>query len=122
LVTAYSGAELEAMLADEKRRHRDRPFDVQPMHAASITDLDLAAFDKRYLPAAVAPDILEANERTTEQRLAATKMITAADAMTPTVLGVLVLGLRPRDALPGAYIQFLRIAGLELADPITDEL
>ena len=66
--------------------------------------------------------MLDANDRTPEQRLAATKMIIAADAPTPTVLGILVLGLHPRDLLPGAYIQFLRVAGLELADPIVDEL
>jgi ATP-dependent DNA helicase RecG len=35
---------------------------------------------------------------------------------------VLVLGKAPRDFLPGAYLQFLRIAGRELADPVVDEL
>jgi ATP-dependent DNA helicase RecG len=86
-----------------------------------VADLDIRRFEEEYLPAAVARDVLAANERTLEQRLAATKMIVAADEPIPTVVGVLVLGTRTRDFLPGAYVQFLRLAGTELADPITDE-
>lgn len=38
----------------------------------------------------------------------------------PTVLGVLASGKDPRQHIPGAYIQFLRIDGTDLADPIKD--
>ena len=69
-----------------------------------------------------APELIAANERSLEQRLAAAKMVATADDATRTVLGLLVLGIRPRDFLPGAYIQLLRIAGRDLADPIIDEL
>ncbi len=108
-------------ILNERRRHRDRPFDVQPVSSASLDDLDRRFFEVDYLPAAVAPEILAQNDRTYEQRLAATKMISAAEEPTPTNLGLLVLGISPRDFLPGAYIQFLRIAGRELADPVADE-
>lgn len=108
-------------ILNEKRRHRDRPFDVQPVPSASLDDLDRHLFEGVYLPAAVAPDILALNDRSYEQRLAVTKMIVTADDPTPTTLGILVLGIRTRDFLPGAYIQFLRIAGRELADPVADE-
>lgn len=106
----------------EKRRARDTPFDVHPLASASLAELDRVRFEHEYLPAAFAPDVLEANERTLEQRLAVTKMVDAANTAVPTVLGVLVLGKTPRDLIPGAYIQFLRIAGRELGDPIVDEL
>jgi ATP-dependent DNA helicase RecG len=108
-------------ILNEKRRHRDRPFDVQPVPSASLADLDRRLFDDIYLGAAFAPDVLALNDRTYEQRLAATKMIVTADDPTPTVLGLLVLGTSTRDFLPGAYIQFLRIAGMDAADPVTDE-
>jgi ATP-dependent DNA helicase RecG len=49
-------------------------------------------------------------------------MISSADAPVPTVLGVLVVGKFPRELIPGAYVQFLRIAGRDLADPVVDEL
>lgn len=108
-------------ILNEKRRHGDSPFDVRPVASAALTDLDRRQFEDEYLPAAVAPDVLAANDRTYEQRLAATKMTVAADEPIPTVLGILALSPRTRDFLPGAYIQFLRIAGSGLADPISDE-
>lgn len=108
-------------ILNEKRRHRDRPFDVQPMPSARLADLNRRLFEEEYLPRAFAADILAANERTYEQRLAATKMVMVAEDPTPTILGVLVLGIRTRDFLPGAYIQFLRIAGSAPADPVIDD-
>jgi ATP-dependent DNA helicase RecG len=48
-------------------------------------------------------------------------MIAAVDDSIPTILGVLVLGISPRDWIPGAYVQFLRIAGNEMNDPIQDD-
>lgn len=108
-------------ILNEKRRHRDRPFDVQRVPSATINDLDRQLFESAYLPAAFASDVLEMNDRSFEQRLAVTKMIATADDPTPTVLGLLVLGVRTRDFLPGAYIQFLRIAGDSIGDPIVDE-
>ncbi|MXX74131.1 MAG: hypothetical protein F4210_13630 [Holophagales bacterium] len=64
----------------------------------------------------MAAEILELNDRSVEERLAATKMVVSADDPTPTICGLLVLGKRPRDFLPGAYVQFLRVAGVELQD------
>ena len=116
-----ASAQDERMLT-EKRRAGDRPYDVHPLPAATLGDLDRVRFEHDYLPAAFAPDVLQANDRTIEQRLAVTKMIDGADTAVPTVLGVLVLGKSTRDFLPGAYIQFLRIAGRDLADPVVDEL
>lgn len=116
-----ASAQDERMLT-EKRRARDRPFDVHPLPSATLADLDRVRFEHDYLPAAFAPDVLQANDRTIEQRLAVTKMIDAADTAVPTVLGMLVLGKTTRDFLPGAYIQFLRIAGRDLGDPVVDEL
>ncbi|MHB1513625.1 MAG: ATP-binding protein [Acidiferrobacter sp.] len=107
-------------ILNERRRFRDRPFDVQPLAEATQDDLDLLRFEQEYLPSAVAADVLAANERSREQRLAATKM-TAEGGLRPTVLGLLVIGRSPSDWLPGAYTQFLRIAGTDLTAPVEDE-
>ena len=107
-------------ILNEKRRYRDIPFDIHWVPSATLRDLDLLQFEREYLPQAFAPDLLEANDRSLEERLAATKMIAAADDPTPTVLGLLVLGLNPQDFLPGAYVQFLRVDGTEVTDPIAD--
>ena len=117
---AIASAQDERIL-NEKRRHRDRHFDALPARSATIDDLDLRRFDEEYLPLAVDAAALAANERSTAERLAATKMIVSVDDPTPTVGGILVLGKRPQDVLPGAYAQFLRIAGNEWSGPVVDE-
>jgi ATP-dependent DNA helicase RecG len=112
----------EEQILVERRRHGNRPFDVRPVHGSTLGDLSRMAFEADYLPSAVAPDVLAANDRSFEERLAALKMVTSADEPLPTVLGHLVLGIRTRDFIPGAFVQFLRVNGIDLADPIVDEL
>jgi ATP-dependent DNA helicase RecG len=56
-----------------------------------------------------------------EQHLENMRFITPEPDHTPTVLGLLVLGKDPRQFIGGAYIQFLRIDGSELTDPIIDQ-
>jgi len=109
-------------ILNERRRFRDLPFDAQPAPSASLADLNQLLFEQEYLANAFAPDILAANGRNYKQRLAACKMIASADQPTPTVLGLLAIGKSPRDWLPGAYIQFLRINGTQLSDPVVDEM
>lgn len=111
----------EERILNEKRRYRDIPFDVQPLHSCDLSALSRVLFEQEYLPNAVAPDILANNDRSYEQKLASCRMVASVDDPTPTILGVLVLGVSPRDLLPGAYIQFLRISGTKLTDPIQDE-
>jgi ATP-dependent DNA helicase RecG len=108
-------------ILNERRRHRDRPFDVQPVSGATLNDLDRLRFEQEYLPSLVARDVLQANDRSLEQKLAATKMIVSEAEPIPTVLGLLVCGFAPADWVPGAYTQFLRIAGSDLTEPIIDE-
>ncbi len=118
---ALASAQDERIL-NERRRHGDTPYDARPVRGATMADLDLPRFQYLYLPAAFDPDVLAANDRTLEERLAATKMIVAADEPTPTVLGILMLSPRPTQFLPGAYVQFLRFDGDERHDPIEDSL
>ena len=108
-------------ILNEKRRHRDLPFDVRPVSSCPLGALSRVLFEEEYLPNAMAPEILAVNDRTYEERLAACKMIAGVDAPIPTILGLLVLGKKPRDWLPGAYIQFLRIKGTQWSDPVVDE-
>jgi ATP-dependent DNA helicase RecG len=103
----------------EKRRARDLPFDLRPMPSASLDHLDLEAFRHTYLPSALSLEVLEANERPRPQQLASVRF-TTPDGI-PTVLGLLTIGKQPRDFVSGAYIQFLRIGGTELTDPVSDQ-
>lgn len=112
--------EQEERVLNEKRRYKNLPFDIYPIPSAKITDLSKSVFENEFLPAAFAADVLESNSRTYEERLATCKMIVSPENATPTVLGLLAIGKSPQDFLPGAYIQFLRIDGIELADPVVD--
>jgi ATP-dependent DNA helicase RecG len=113
--------EQEERILIEKRRYKNLPFDLYPISLGSIADLSRLSFEEEYLPAAFAPDILEANSRTYEERLASCRMITSPDEPVPTVLGILAIGKNPQDFIPGAAIQFLRINGTELTDDVIDE-
>ena len=117
---AIASAQDERIL-NEKRRHRDPHFDAQPVPTASVADLDLWRFDEEYLPLAVDRAALAENDRTTEERLAALKMIAGVDDPRPTIAGILVLGKNPQDFVPAAFAQFLRIAGTDLSDPVVDD-
>ena len=108
-------------ILNERRRHRNLPFDLQPVQFATLSDLSRTAFDDEYLPGSFSADVLAANHRTFEERLSSCRMIESAESPTPTVLGALVLGIRPRDLIPCAFVQFLRIDGTELDAPIVDE-
>jgi len=106
----------------EKRRYKNKPFDHYPVSDATLEDLSRIIFEHEYLPVAVAPEILEANNRTYEEKLASCGMIVSPTDTTPTVLGVLTVGKSPQDLVIGAYIQFLRINGTKLADDVIDDL
>lgn len=105
----------------EKRRSKDLPFDVQPVSFATLNDLNTDLFYHLYLPSTLPVDIIEQNHRSTQQQLMAMRLVSTEPQGTPTVLGILVVGIDPRQFIPGAYIQFLRIDGTELTDPIKDQ-
>lgn len=113
--------EQEERILNEKRRFKNIPYDLYPIPTAKLADLSRTVFENEFLPVAFAPDILEANGRSYEERLASCKMIVSPTDTTPTLVGLLALGKMPQDFLPGAFIQFLRIDGVDLADPVTDE-
>ena len=108
-------------ILNEKRRWRDRTFDTHPIEGCPLEELNRVAFEHEYLPQAIAADVLAANERSYEERLASTGMLASVDDPTPTVIGVLALGKSPRTWIPCAYIQFLRIRGTQWGDPVADE-
>ncbi|XVV02405.1 ATP-binding protein [Actinosynnema sp. CA-248983] len=104
---------------NERRRSLDLPFDSRPLHGATLDDLDLALFENVLVPSLVPPKVLAANGRTVAQRLAASRLTTADG--TPTAAGVITIGKDPVAWLPGAWVQFLRVDGTTLADPLHDE-
>lgn len=106
---------------NEKRRSRDLPFDLRPLSSASLADLNLTLFQTSYLPFVISPEVLEENQRSVAQQLASVRFTTPEPESNPTILGILVIGADSRQFIPGHYVQFLRIDGLDLGDPIRDQ-
>ena len=117
---AVATREEEARLT-ERRRSANLPFDIRVMQHATLDDLDMGQFTRVYLPSSLPVELLEKNERPLAQQLSSMRMTTTGAEPKPTVLGILVLGNDPRNYVPCDYVQFLRIDGTELVDPIRDQ-
>ncbi len=115
---ALASAEEERRLL-EKRRWGNLPFDAQPLAGVTTADLDLDRFRSELLPSAVSPEVLAENHRSTEHQLQALRLLTPSGNVTASA--VLLCGTDPRRQFPGAYVQFLRIAGGRLTDPIASQ-
>ena len=113
----------EAGIADERmlgerRRAADLPFDMRPAVGVTIAALDLDFARDHYLPNAIAREVLDQNERPLAHQLQSLRLVHGA---TPTWAAVLSFGTDPQAFVPGAYVQFLRIDGAEITDPIRDQ-
>lgn len=108
-------------ILNEKRRWQNAPFDLRPVATTLLDDLDLEHFRRIYLPSAVSFDTLEENDRPITHQLASLRLINSTEFQVPTVMGLLTIGKAPREHINGAYVQFLRIDGGELTDPIIDQ-
>lgn len=119
--TQQANVEDERVLTELRRTKIGRPFDNEAIPATSLDDLNLRYFEESYLPAAIAADVLAANGRSVEERLASTRMAMGTTPCVPTVAGLLTLGLSPQDTCAGAYVQFVRYAGNEQGEDILDQ-
>ena len=85
---------------------------------AAVDDLDVNFARGQYLRNAIASEVLERNERSIEHQLRSLRLTQSGK---PTRGAVLALGSAPLAIMPGAYVQFLRINGTGIADPIRDQ-
>lgn len=117
-VTTKATPEEERRLV-ELRRARALPFDARGLAGSRLGEIDLRKFQLGYLPLAVSAEVLAGDGRKSGEQLPALKLTDQAGQITPT--GLLVLGFDPLRRLPGAYIQFRKVAGREIADETIDQ-
>ena len=108
----------EEQRLSERRRAGERPFDQRPAEDATVADLNLEYLESHYLPQAVAQEVLDDNQRSLEQQLRSLRLLVDE---APTWGALLGLGQDPQSWIPGAYVQFLRIDGMEITDPIRSQ-
>ena len=109
------GSVADERLLTERRRAADLPFDSRPAGGASLDDLDRGFLRSHYLPGAIAPEVLERNTRPLDHQLRSLRLV---QGERPTWGAILAFGLDPQAFVPGAWVQFLRIDGTEITDPI----
>jgi len=111
--------EQEERILSERRVALARTFDARPCVEARLEDLALGQFDA-YRHQAVDQDTIASNHRNIEEQLASLRFFDL-DRRCPTHAGILLFGKNPRYFLPGAYVQYLRLPGVDLTDIPLDQ-
>ncbi len=106
--------ETEERILTEKRTSSAKTFDALPAVGSKLEDMNLQDFRHLYLPNAVDPEILAVNHRDFKQQIASLRMYDLVYDV-PTHAGILIFGLDPTFFLPGAYIQYVKFDGVDLA-------
>lgn len=112
--------ETEERVLPERRTALAVTFDARPCVGSSLEDLSLDLFLATHLRSAVAREVIDANQRSIEEQLAALRFFDLGCGC-PTHAGILLFGRDPLRWLPGAYLQFLRVNGTRLTDDVVTE-
>lgn len=111
--------EQEERILTERRVHSARTFDMQPCLGCGQDQIVHSLFHD-YRMAAVAPEIIEENDRDMLQQMAALGLWDMHNQCV-TNAGALLFSETPQNWLPGAYIQYVRFEGNGLESDILDE-
>ncbi|MDP2752489.1 MAG: ATP-binding protein, partial [Rhodocyclaceae bacterium] len=112
--------EQEERMLTERRIACARSFDAQPCIEAHLDDLNEERFLLGYRKRVIAEDVIAANGRSLTLQLASLRFFDFLRNC-PTHAGILLFGYRPIYFLPGAYVQFLRLAGHDATSSVIDE-
>jgi len=112
--------EQEERILTERRTASAKTFDTRPCIGSTLGVLAADLFLITYRNQAVAPEVIEENNRDLATQLASLRFYDA-NRHCPTNAGILLFGTSPLEWLPGAYIQFLRLEGTSLTDPVLAE-
>lgn len=95
-------------------------FDTRPCREATLNDLDIEIIQKQYMPRAIAPEVLDNDNRSLEEQLAALRLYNM-QWHCPTYAALIMFGKNPRYFMPGAFVQFVRFEGKDNGGKILNE-
>jgi ATP-dependent DNA helicase RecG len=116
--TTRRATEADLLRLRERRPENLQPFDTRPLHGASLSDLRLPTLRPQYEAAREddgSPDTFPSFERWLVQRELGREVNTR---FVPLVAAVLLHGLSPQSFLPGAIVEMVRYAGLDVTAPV----
>ncbi len=107
------------ILNDRRARFGVRDEEL-PCERAKFSDLDANLFKAFYLPKAIDAQIIESDDRTTVEQMAALRFY-SLEKNCPTNLGVLLFAKYPERFIPSAYVQYVKFSGVDNAGDILQE-
>lgn len=110
----------EERILTEKRMSNMASFDASPCYRATIEDIDVDFIRTEYVPKAVDAEGLSNDPRDIRQQMAALGLYDLQNDC-PTNACIILFGKKPRQFLPGMYLQYVRFAGLDKGAEIVDE-
>jgi len=112
--------EQEEQILTEKRTHHARTFDLRPCRGCGRDELVLDLFQLTYLKAAVAPELVDENNRDMLLQMASLGFWYPPEACA-TNAGAILFAQDPLNWFPGAAVQYVRCEGDELESDVLDE-
>ena len=113
-------SESEERVLSERRQARHRTFDAQPCIGCDVSNLVPDLFLVTYRASALAPEIIEENQRELRAQLASLRFYDLAGDCA-THAGALLFGRDPCEWMPGAYVQYVCFEGNSVASRPLDE-
>ena len=113
-------SEDEERILTERRTANMATFDVTPCLRAKLSDLNVDMIRNGYLPKAVDADVLAADNRSLEEQMASVGLYDM-DSHCPTNAAVILFAHRPKQFIPGAYVQYVKFGGNDKASDILNE-
>jgi len=104
----------------ERRIDHARTWDLQSCLDATLGDLALDLFRLSYLPQAVSREVIDENQRSIEEQLGSLRLFNFR-LNAPTNGAVLLFGRNPEYFFAGAYIQYVRYAGISQSSDVDAE-
>ena len=112
--------EQDERILTEKRTHRARTFDLRPCSGCGRDELVLDLFQLTYRNAAVAPELIEENNRELPLQMASLGFWCVAESCA-TNAGAILFAQDPANWFPGAAIQYVQYEGAALDTDVLDE-
>lgn len=95
-------------------------FDTRPCREAKINDIDCDIIKNEYIPKAVDPEVLAADQRPITEQMASLRLWNQ-QWQCPTFAAIVMFGKNPKYFLPGAYVQYVRFKGIDNGGEIMNE-
>ena len=113
-------SESDIRILNERRAKFGVRDEELPCGRAALSDLDLDLFRAFYLPKAINAQVIEDDDRSTVEQMAALRFY-SPEKNCPTNLGVLLFAKHPERFIPSAYVQYVKFAGSDNSGDVLQE-